>query len=125
MQKSFGKIFSQFQMFDQRLRAEADDQKELEQRQKSLRLALTSREEIQSRAEAGEELAAAARAFAQESENTAEQSYGARRLACLLMLFGALYGVIGIPAAFETTKSRLMLILPVLHCLGCTAGAVS
>ena len=104
--------------------AEADDQKELEQRQKSLRLALTSREEIQSRAEAGEEPAAAARAFAQESENTAEQSYGARRLACLLMLFGALYGVIGIPAAFETTKSRLMLILPVLHCLGCAAGAV-
>ena len=40
------------------------------------------------------------------------------------MLFGALYGVIGIPAAFEATKSRLMLILPVLHCLGCAAGAV-
>lgn len=103
---------------------EADDQKDLEQRQRLLRLTLTSREEIQSRVDAGEEPAAAARAFAEESESAAQQSYGSRRLACLLMLFGALYGVIGIPAAFEATKSRLMLILPVLHCLGCAAGAV-
>ena len=39
------------------------------------------------------------------------------------MLFGAGYCLIGIPAAFEAAKSRLLLILPLLHCLGCAVGA--
>lgn len=102
---------------------EADEQNTLEQQQKSLRMSLLSREEIQARVEAGEEPGEAALSYAKEREDTAEREYGSRRVACLLMLFGALYGLLGIPAAFEATKSRLMLTLPVLHCFGFAAGA--
>ena len=39
------------------------------------------------------------------------------------MILGALAGFIGIPAAFEKTKSRFWLIAPVLLCFGCAVGA--
>ena len=74
-------------------------------------------------ADAGEELGSAAQAYLDETLRTAEDIFARRRAACLLMVFGAVYGLIGIPAAFESVKNRLLLILPVLHCLACAAGA--
>ena len=101
----------------------AQTRQEKEQRQKTLRSNLLSRDGIKERSDAGEELGSAAQTFLEETVRTAEDVYARRRIACLLMLFGALYSLIGIPAAFEASKSRLMLTMPVLHCLGCAAGA--
>lgn len=107
----------------QQLTDAAQTQKEKEQRLKTLRSNLLSRDGIKERSDAGEELGAAAQTFLEETVRTAEDVFARRRVACLLMLFGALYSLIGIPAAFEAAKSRLLLALPVLHCLGCAAGA--
>ena len=107
----------------QELSDEAGSQKELEQRQSTLRTNLLSRDGIRARMDAGEELGAAAESFLEETLGTAEDTFARRRIACLLMLFGAGYCLIGIPAAFEAAKSRLLLILPLLHCLGCAVGA--
>lgn len=107
----------------QQLSDEAEAQKDLEDRLRTLRTSLLSRDGIKDRADAGEELGSAAQAYLDGTLSAAEESYARRRIACLLMLFGAGYGVVGIPAAFETVKSRLLLVLAVLHCLGCAAGA--
>ncbi len=107
----------------QQLSDAAETQKEKEQRQNTLRSNLLSRDGIKERSDAGEELGSAAQAFLDETLSRAEDVYARRRIACLLMLFGALYSLIGIPAAFEAAKSRLLLTLPVLHCFGCAAGA--
>ncbi|MDO4974034.1 MAG: hypothetical protein Q4E38_07485 [Eubacteriales bacterium] len=107
----------------QELQDAAQTRQEKEQRQKTLRSNLLSRDGIKERSDAGEELGSAAQTFLEETVRTAEDVYARRRIACLLMLFGALYSLIGIPAAFEASKSRLMLTMPVLHCLGCAAGA--
>ena len=39
------------------------------------------------------------------------------------MLAGALCGLIGIPAAFEQIRSRVLLLASVLLCVACAAGA--
>lgn len=107
----------------EQLSGAAETQEEKEKRQSTLRMNILSRSEIKERCDAGEELGSAALAFLDETVSAAEATYAQRRVACLLMLFGAFFGMLGIPAAFETVKSRLMLILPLLHCLGCAAGA--
>lgn len=105
------------------LSEQAEEQKTAEQRQRSLRAILLSREEIRQRSDAGEELAAAATAYAEESEQTAQTVFQTRRRACLLMLSGAALALLGLPAAFEAIRSRFMLLFPVLLCLGCAAAA--
>ena len=105
------------------LKHSAEDQKSLEDRQRSLRAQILDREEIRQRYDAGEEVDAAALNWAEERESSAEENYRQRRQACLLMLAGALCGLIGIPAAFEQIRSRSMLLVPVLGCVACAAGA--
>ena len=107
----------------QQLTDEAETQEEMEQRQRTLRMNLLSRDGIKERCDAGEELGSAAQAYLDETLREAEDSYARRRTACLLMLFGALYSLIGIPAAFETVRDRLLMSLPLLHVLGFAAGA--
>ena len=105
------------------LSEQAEEQKTAEQRQRSLRAILVSREEIRQRSEAGEELIEAATAYAEESEQTAQTAFQTRRRACLLMLAGAACALLGLPAAFEAIRSRFLLLVPVLLCLGCAAAA--
>ena len=105
------------------LKHSAEDQKSLEDRQRSLRAQLLDREEIRERYDAGEEPDAEALAWVEERESGAEENYRLRRQACLLMLAGALCGLIGIPAAFEQIRSRVLLLAPVLLCVACAAGA--
>lgn len=101
----------------------AEARKELEQEERSLRLLLLKRDEVAERNEAGDALADAARLSAQEIEDEAEYQYQGRRLAYLLLIAAGVLGFLGIPAAFEKTKSRFWLIAPVLLCLLCACGA--
>lgn len=97
--------------------------KELEQEERSLRLLLLKRDAVADRSEAGVELSEAARLSAKEIEDEAEHQYQGRRLAYLLLIAAGALGFLGIPAAFEKTKSRFWLIAPVLLCLLCACGA--
>ena len=101
----------------------AEDQKTREQKLRSVRAILLSRDGIRELVDAGQEPDAAARSYAEQRAAAAEKEYDDRRLACLLMLAGAGLGLIGIPAAFEQLRSRFLLLAPVLLCLGCAAAA--
>ena len=97
--------------------------KELEQEERSLRLLLLKRDAVADRNEAGVELTEAARLSAQEVEDEASYQWQGRRLAYSLLIAAGVLGFLGIPAAFEKTKSRFWLIAPVLLCLLCACGA--
>lgn len=107
----------------QQMSDDAEDQKTLEQQESTLRAILLSRDGIRERYENGEELLAAAEGFAEERETEAGETYGLRRLACLIMLVGAGFGLLSLPAAFEAIRSRFLLLAPVLACLSCACAA--
>lgn len=101
----------------------AENKQELEQRRNYLRAALLDRDGVNSRVDAGMELSAAATEYlgAQRAEN--QRSFTGRAAAYSLMVIGAIAGFAGVPAAFEKTKKRSMLILPPLVCFVCAAAA--
>lgn len=103
--------------------AAVEARKELEQSERSLRLMLLKRDEVQERNDAGTDLAEAAVLSAEELENEAEQMGKGRGVAYLLLIAGGVIGLFCLPAAFEKSKSRFLLIAPVLLCLLCAAGA--
>lgn len=105
------------------LSEQAEDQRSLEQSQRSLRAILLERDEIRSRMDAGQELPDAALSYAEDTEREAELTWTLRRRACLLMLAGAVCGLLGLPAAFEQIRSRFLLLTPVLLCLAGAIGA--
>ena len=107
----------------QELDAQTQSQKEREQRERTLRLTLLERDEIARRVEAGESLLEAAEGSAADFAAETESLYRGRMRVNLLMLAGALCGCLGVPAAFEKTRKRLLLIGPVLLCFGCAAAA--
>lgn len=103
--------------------AAVEARKELEQSERSLRLMLLKREEVEERSEAGMDLSQAAVVTAGELEDEALRTGKGRGLAYLLLIAGGVLGLIGLPAAFERTKSRFLLLAPVLLCLLCAAAA--
>lgn len=103
--------------------ARAEELKGLEQREASLRLTLLDREEIHRRADEGMDLLAAAEDYAAARLLDVTQRTRGRLLAGALMILGGIAGFLGIPAAFEKTKSRFRLIAPVLFCLCFAVGA--
>ena len=104
------------------LQERADTRKELEQEERSLRLMLLKRDAVAELNEAGVPLQQAAVQTAQTIEDVAEYNYKGRALAYLLLIAGGVCGFLGLPAAFERTKSRFWLLAPVLLCLLCAAG---
>ena len=102
---------------------DANAQKELEQRQRTLRLQLMDREEVSSRVDRGMELYSAAIAGSDQMMADTEFQFRFRKLACILLIAGAVFGVLGLPAAFEGVRSRFLLIAPVFMCLLCAAAA--
>lgn len=103
--------------------AQVERLKDLEQREVSLRLTLMDRDGIRSRADGGMELLAAAKEYASALKAELSRTLRGRLSISALMLAGGIAGFVGIPAAFERTKSRYWLLSPVLFCLGCAAGA--
>lgn len=104
-------------------REAADNKNELEQQRTYLRSILLDRDGISRRVDEGMELAGAANEYlsAQRAENL--RSFRGRAAAYSLLIIGAIAGFAGIPAAFEKTKKRSLLILPPLVCFVCAAGA--
>ena len=97
--------------------------KQLEQDERSLRLMLLKREAVETRYDAGMALADAAVSAADEAADAANENWKGRMLSYLLLIAGGIVGFLGLPAAFEKTKSRFLLLAPVLLCLLCAAGA--
>ena len=117
----------------ERLDAEAAQLKELadavesrrllEQDERSLRLMLLKREAVKARYDTGAALSDAAAEAAGEATEAANTNWKGRMLSYLLLIAGGILGFFGLPAAFEKTKSRFLLLAPVLLCLLCAAGA--
>ena len=103
--------------------AAAEELRELEQRETSLRLMLLERDEIWERTDGGMELLTAADDYTAVLSRTIEQGFeDLLKIGALLILGGAV-GFLQIPSAFEKNKSRFWLIAPVFVCLGCAAAA--
>lgn len=104
-------------------RAAAEEKKTLEQRRNSLRLMLLERDGIEQRVDEGMELVDAANEYISELETKTAGDYQGRAAAYIVMIAGAVAGFVGIPAAFEKTNKRAMLVLPPFVCLGCAVAA--
>ena len=104
------------------LSVQAETLKDLESREKSVRLMLLDRDGIRERTEQGMELLAAADDYAALLLRQIQERFGGRLWVGGLMALAAASGFAGIPAAFEKSKSRFWLIAPVLSCLLCAAG---
>ena len=98
-------------------------QRQLEQRETSLRLILLEREGIQQRVDDGMELLPAAKDCAETLQQDSERMTKGRLWVSGLMIFGAVCGFAGIRAAFEKTKKRFWLLAPPILCLGSAIGA--
>lgn len=105
------------------IKQEAQQQKELEQRQTSLRLTLLDRDGIKDRVDQGAELLDAAQAYAAWYQADADHNYHGRLTAYILMVVGAMAGFLGIPGGFEKVRSRGRTIAPVALCLLCAVAA--
>ena len=105
------------------LEQDVEARKDLEQEERSLRIMLQRRDAVAEREAAGMHLSEAAVITAQELEENAQTVWQGRSRAYALLIAGGILGFVGIPAAFERTKSRFLLIVPVLLCLLCAVGA--
>lgn len=107
----------------EKLQAAAEEQREQERRETSVRLMLLEREGIQTRVDSGMALLPAAEDYAEALLRQTEATARGRLCVSALMILGAIAGFAAIPAAFEKTKKRFWLIAPVLLCFGCAVGA--
>ena len=104
-------------------RAAAEELKELERRETSLRLMLLERDEIWERTDRGMDLLAASDEYAAVLSRQIEERFTNLLRIGVLLLLGSLAGFLQIPSAFEKNKSRFWLIAPVLLCLGFAVAA--
>ena len=100
-----------------------DELKADEQRMTSCKVTLTNNENIKSAVDGGEELITASRNEITRFTDSMHHDFKYRVIACGLMLFAALMGLVDIPAAFEKTKSKFLLIAPVVLFVLCCGGA--
>ena len=100
-----------------------DELKADEQRMTSSKVTLTNNENIKSAVDGGEDLISASRNEITRFTDSMHHDFKYRVIACGLMLFAALMGFVDIPAAFEKTKSKFLLIAPVVLFVLCCGGA--
>ncbi len=100
-----------------------DELKADEQRMTSSKVTLTNNENIKSAVDGGEDLITASRNEITRFTDSMHHDFKYRVIACGLMLFAALMGLVDIPAAFEKTKSKFLLIAPVVLFVLCCGGA--
>lgn len=103
--------------------ASAEEKKALEQRRNSLRLMLLDRGGIAERVDSGMELIAAAEDYAAALNAENLSSFQCRTAAYMLLIIGGIAGFVGIPAAYEKTKKRALLVAPPAVCFACAAAA--
>ena len=102
---------------------ETDELRDLKNRHATARQLLVNVPEIKALYLETDDLAASAASYLTDYGERTQQLYHGKQLLNILAIIGGLAGVAGIPAAFEKTRSRFLLIVPVLLCLGCAVGA--
>ena len=100
----------------------AENLKDLERRETSVRVMLLEREAIRDRADAGEDILKAADGAAAQLLQDLSDRFTGRLWIAGLMVLGAAAGFAGVPSAFEKNNSRFWLIAPVLISLGCAVA---
>ena len=106
------------------LSEEAEARKKLEEREKSLRQALLSREQIRQRIDAGEELLDASESWYSVLAEQTAQNYRMRFNASILLI---LSGILALAAALTVLSAGIGTLIPALIsslCTVCAAGAV-
>ena len=102
---------------------QAEEQKELEDREMTLRTALLSREEIRRRSQYGMDLLSASEHWLTEYTEQTQERYRDRFDASLLMIVCAILAVSGALASFGGNRSQLLTLLSTLLCLAFSISA--
>jgi hypothetical protein len=100
-----------------------DEQKTLEQKQRSARIILMKEDDIEEAVNAGGDLADSAKSYIQSGRDEAQSRYSKSVLMYVLAVVGGALGVLSILGSFEILKGRASLLLPTLLCLLCSIGA--
>lgn len=102
--------------------AELEQRKQDENKLSSTRLLLKKYAGISERLDTGVELAESAKAYADEFHADYNRSYKLRLLLCALEIVGGVVGLFCIPAAYEKSKSRTLLLVPAILVLVCAVA---
>lgn len=101
----------------------ADELKDLRNRHATARQLLVNVPEVKAGMETEEDLPDSARAWLDTYERETEKLHRGKRLINVLSVVGGVMGVLGILGSYELIRKRFMLLVPVLGCLVCAAGA--
>lgn len=97
--------------------------KDLTNRRNSARQLLLNVAEVKSESAGSGDLPGAAEGYLERYRSQTQALDEGRRRVNVLAILAAAAGLLGIPGAFELTKKRVLLLAPVLLCLGFAAGA--
>ena len=101
----------------------ADEKKENERRFSSTRALLKGYDGVKAKLDAGGVLPDSAEEYAAEYHEEYNRLHTVRRVMCLLEVIGGVLGFLCIPAAYEKSKSRFLLIAPAVASFVCAAAA--
>ena len=102
---------------------ENEELKDLTNRRNSARQLLLNVAEVKSESAESGDLPGAAGSYLERCRAETQALDQGRRRVNVLAILAAAAGLLGIPGAFELTKKRVLLLAPVLLCLGFAAGA--
>ena len=102
---------------------ENEELKDLTNRRNSARQLLLNVAEVKNESAESGDLPGAAEGYLERYRAETQALDEGRRRVNVLAILGAAAGLLGIPGAFELTKKRVLLLAPVLLCLGFAAGA--
>lgn len=102
--------------------AELEQRKQDENKLSSTRILLKKYAGISARLDKGGELAESAKAYAEEFSAGYHRDYKLRLVLCALEIVGGILGLACIPAAYEKSKSRALLLIPAVVALLCAAA---
>lgn len=102
--------------------AELEQRKQDENKLSSTRILLKKYAGISARLDKGGELAESAKAYAEEFSAGYHRDYKLHLVLCALEIVGGILGLACIPAAYEKSKSRALLLIPAVVTLLCAAA---
>lgn len=122
LEETKARLDQEAEELDRRL-VSVDEKREIERKHRSARIILLQEEGIASQVNAGGDLVESARSFVQSGREEAQYRHTLLYAVNALALAGGLLGLLSIPASFEKTRRRLLLILPTALCLACALAA--
>ncbi len=101
-----------------------NDQKELEDRERSLRMSLLTDREIKAKTESGTDILVAAEERTDAFGQAIRREYGSRFGGCLLMLAGTVLAFLSVAAVFRGDGNRKLFLSAVLLCVFCCTAVI-